>query len=566
LRSSDIVKFIGLVCATKYFLLESLLLQRYRRSVAREEAMPSPSPRRYIIMPKQGFENAALKAVTLTPAAQPVALKARVKGLTSPSMRVLDSIGDSGPKLVEMPAEGELSLRLSNPELKIVPEVFYHRLWYRPKVEKRLARKSAVQKPKTKARGGQVKARGGRVKVAGQPMAAAAAGSTLTVVDDTNGKPLRGAHVVVFTDYQNRTGDERDSGANGVVRLGSISARQALERAYVYGPPGYWGYYATNTSAAALKTIRLQAINVTDPSLLLHKLYGGLPTTAGTGVTVGIVDSGVDGAHPDLSNVTGGLNCVSDEVLADPAAASNWGPAKVEGEHGTHVAGIIGATGAKTFRGVAAGVKLRSYRVFPDAGGGASNFDIAKAIDSARVDGCAIINMSLGGKDADDLTQATIDRALAAGVVVIAAAGNDGRQPVSYPAAFPESTAVSAMGRLNSFPKQSIGTSDIAPPKGVPNGNDFVADFSNFGSQIDATGPGVEIVSTLPGGQYGTMSGTSMATPAVTGFAAYLLGANALLLQAQGAARSQQLKNLLYASCKPENFGREYEGFGLPTP
>ena len=70
-------------------------------------------------------------------------------------------------------------------------------------------------------------------------------------------KPLRGAEVVFFTDFASKTGDQGESGANGAVRLGSISSRQAIERAYVYGPPGYWGYYATNTSAAALKTIRL---------------------------------------------------------------------------------------------------------------------------------------------------------------------------------------------------------------------------------------------------------------------------------------------------------------------
>ena len=56
---------------------------------------------------------------------------------------MLDSIGDDGPKLVEMPPEGELSLRLANPDLKIVPEVFYHREWFRPVVEHRHARKAA---------------------------------------------------------------------------------------------------------------------------------------------------------------------------------------------------------------------------------------------------------------------------------------------------------------------------------------------------------------------------------------------------------------------------------------
>ena len=75
-----------------------------------------------------------------------MALKARAAGLPSPSMKVIDTIGDDGPKLVEMPPEGELSLRLANPDLKIVPEVFYHREWFRPVVEHRQARKAAKRK------------------------------------------------------------------------------------------------------------------------------------------------------------------------------------------------------------------------------------------------------------------------------------------------------------------------------------------------------------------------------------------------------------------------------------
>jgi subtilisin len=340
-----------------------------------------------------------------------------------------------------------------------------------------------------------------------------------------------------------------------------------LERAYVYGPPGYWSYYATKTSVDALKTVKLRPVTLNDPKLLLSQLYGGLPAKSGHGVTVGIVDTGVDGKHPDLRNVLGGLNCVSDEVRKSSAAAKDWGPAKRKGEHGTHVAGIVAAMGTSTgFRGVAPGATLRSYRVFPNSGKGASNFDIAKAIDAAIADGCDLINLSLGGGPADDLTRAAINRALAAGVVVLAAAGNDDRSPVSYPAAIPECVAVSAMGRRRSFPAESIGTSSVAKPTGGPRGMDFIADFSNFGSEIDVTGPGVEILSTLPGSQYGPMSGTSMATPAVCGFAAYLLSANAAIRQAQGSDRSRKLKDLLYSVCRPEGFGRKYEGFGLPVP
>jgi subtilisin len=512
--------------------------------------------RRYVIMPKHGFEDSALAKATLAPSKQAVMLAARAEGLERSPMRVLDGIGNNGPKLVEMSEEGELSLRLNNPDLKVVPEVFYHRCWYRPSVEKRPVHKARAAKAKRKAEGG--------VKVAAQPEAAAA-GTTIRVVDSTTERPLRGAHVVVFTDYKNHIGDAGDTNAEGVVRLDSISPRQSLERAYVYGPPGYWGHFGANTPASALKTVQLRPIDLSDPNLLLHQLYGVLPRTAGAGVTVGVIDSGIDSTHPDLQNVSGGLNCVTNEVQANPAAVRNWGPARKEGEHGTHVAGIIGATGVNGFRGVAPGVNLRSYRVFPDAGGGASNFDIAKAVDAARRDGCALINLSLGEKLPDDLVGAAIIRAADDGVVVVAAAGNEDRQPVDYPAAFPECVAVSAMGRWESFPEDSIGASDVANPRGGENDDDFIADFSNIGADIDATGPGVEIVSTLPDGQYGAMSGTSMAAPAVTGFAAYILAANPGVSRIRGVGRSTKLKSHLFGKCHPEGFGRYFEGYGLPT-
>jgi subtilisin len=506
--------------------------------------------RHYIIMPKEGFSHPKLQSNMLAPANRAVAVAARPAATTAPKMRVLDSIHEDGPKLVQMTAEGELSLRLSNPELKIVPEVFYHRCWYRPEIERAPAARSSRA----------------RVARAGAKLKVSSSGAEITITGRSSGSALKGAHVVAFTDYANRVGAEGDSGANGIVRL-AIGANQKLERIYVYGPPGYWGYYTTGSTLKANKTIKLRAVDLKDAKLLLQQLYGKLPATAGAGVTVGIIDSGVDGTHPDLRNVLGGQNCVGDEVRANPAAKADWGPAKKKGEHGTHVAGIVAGNGATSgFRGVAPGAKLRSYRVFPNTGDGASNFDIARAIDAATADKCDLINLSLGGGPRDDLTQAAIDRALAAGVVVVAAAGNDGRRPVAYPAAFPECVAISAMGRRGSFPSESIGTSDIAAPKGGTSNADFIADFSNFGSEIDATGAGVEIVSTLPKGEYGPMSGTSMASPAVTGFAAYLLSQDASVRQAQGSDRSRKLKDLLYANCRPEKFGREYEGFGLPLP
>src|SRR5258707_9467178 len=97
--------------------------------------------RRYVIMASEGFQNAVLTAQTFRPSSTAVALTARATSVSaaSPQMRVIDTIHENGPKLVEMPPEAELSLRLSVPGLKIVPEVFYHRQWTRVKIHKRPA-------------------------------------------------------------------------------------------------------------------------------------------------------------------------------------------------------------------------------------------------------------------------------------------------------------------------------------------------------------------------------------------------------------------------------------------
>jgi subtilisin len=516
--------------------------------------------RRYIIMSSDSDLGQSFSAASLKPSASTVALVARPQAATpAPQMRVIDTLRDDGSKLVEMPPEGELSLRLSVPGVKIVPEVFYHRQWQRFRIHLRAAKLKAAS-PKGKKKAG---SRAMQVAKA----AVAATGFGVTVTASSGGAPIAGASIVAFTNFATRAGASATTAANGRATLSGLASNVPLERVYVYAPAGYWGYYAAGITGAKLAQIKLTPVDVKDPTLLLTQLYGSLPATAGAGVTVAIIDSGVDATHPDLPNVTGGLNCVGDEVRADPAASANWRPALSEGEHGTHVAGIVGGHGtASGFRGVAPGVVMRAYRVFPDAGGGASNFDIAMAIDTAVADKCDIINMSLGGGPKDDLTHAAIDRAIAAGVVVVVAAGNDYRQPVSFPAAFTECVAVSAMGRVGSFPKEAVGTSDIAAPKGNPSTRDFLADFSNFGSEIDVTGAGVEIVSTLPGKGHGSMSGTSMASPAVAGFAAYVLSKDPALKQKTGADRSRALKDALYAACKPEGFGRDYEGFGLPLP
>lgn len=501
-------------------------------------------PRRYVIMPAYGFTAPQLDSGKLRagPGVLRLDTRSALREVAAPNaeaiaaattMRVLDEIQADGPKLVEMTAQAELNLRSEIPGLKVIPVVTYRKMLAEQAV-KRL------------------------VKAAATPAAA----STITVSASGGGR-LAGAKVIAFTDFRNRTGDQGVTTANGTVSL-RIRPGTRLDRLYVYGPPRHWGHYATGVTAGDM-TVTLAPIDLDDPNLLLRRSYGAAPLRTGEGAVVAIIDSGVAKKHPALPNVQGGANLVSAETAVDPAAIDEWGPATVEGEHGTHVAGIVGARPAPglNMTGVAPGVALRSYRVFPSDGSDAINYDIMKAIQRAVSDGCHVINLSLGGGDPDDGVRAAIGAALDAGVLVVAAAGNGYRGAVSFPASLDACVAVSAMGHRSGFPADSTETADVAKPSGTdPDG--YIAAFSNFGPQIDLTGPGAGIVSTLPDDAFGVMSGTSMASPAVAGFAARLFAADPAISGSAAATRVALWKAKLLGLGTPQGFGRDYEGSGIP--
>jgi subtilisin family serine protease len=224
----------------------------------------------------------------------------------------------------------------------------------------------------------------------------------------------------------------------------------------------------------------------------------------GAGVKIGIIDSGIDSKHPDLAaNFVGGW----DFIEGDDTPQDGFG-------HGTFVAGIIGAVDdSQGVVGVAPEASLYAYRVLDSSGiGNANTWDLViAALDRSILDGMDVVNMSFGsfGDPGQDVLDAC-DRAAAAGILLVAAAGNLGTfdgtgNNVTYPARYSSTMAVAATTMA-----------------------DDRAFFSSTGLDLELAAPGHNIYSTLPGivlgsADYGTDSGTSFASAHVAGAAALLI-------------------------------------------
>ena len=210
-------------------------------------------------------------------------------------------------------------------------------------------------------------------------------------------------------------------------------------------------------------------------------------TTGDPSVVVAVIDSGVDLTHPDLDGVT----------VVDPRNVV-WNNTDVSDDvgHGTHVTGTILAEtdNGVGIAGIAPGSRLMPIKV-ADPDGFISLSDVLDAVDWAREHGADVINLSLGGILSPEqvaLAQPTFTAARDAGILTVAASGNDGTQIRQYPASFRGVVSVSAVDAHNT-----------------------IADFSSTGRAVDIAAPGVELISTAPGGGYVRESGTSMAAPHV---------------------------------------------------
>jgi hypothetical protein len=211
--------------------------------------------------------------------------------------------------------------------------------------------------------------------------------------------------------------------------------------------------------------------------------------TRGRGVRVAVIDSGVDLAHPDLDQASIERYDALGGITSD------------SGSHGTSIAGIIAARG--TIRGVAPGATLLSIRAFPSERAPSqvtTTFVLIKALEWAIAQRVGVVNLSLAGPR-DPLLQKAIEAVAGKGVLLVAAAGNNGdKAPPAYPAAYRQVIAVTAIDE-----------------------QDKLYQKANHGSYIAVAAPGVDVLVAIDGKAHALQSGTSFAAAHISGVLALML-------------------------------------------
>ena len=302
------------------------------------------------------------------------------------------------------------------------------------------------------------------------------------------------------------------------------------------------------------------------------QLWGPNLETAGNGIKIGIIDDGLQATHryfnptgytyppgfPKGQTALATPKVIVQRTFAPASPAYQYANVPfdpTQSFHATHVAGIAAGeptvVGGQAISGVAPNAYLGNYKALtiptPGFGLDGNSAEIAAAIDAAVGDGMNVINLSLGEPEVEpnrDLVVAAIDGAAAAGVVPVVAAGNDfgdfGYGSVSSPGNAPGAITVAAV-----------------------NSRDVIADFSSagptpvsLGMKPDVAAPGVDVLSSLPAshGTFGTLSGTSMATP-------HVAGAAALLEERHPTWTVPQLKSALTQSGDPVHTANGGEAF-----
>jgi serine protease len=259
-------------------------------------------------------------------------------------------------------------------------------------------------------------------------------------------------------------------------------------------------YAKLKTVTSVTPSFTYKKLDTNDPKndkmypLSLLQIDKALQLAGKHSVTVAVIDTGIDMKHPDLKA----------QLLPSYNAANPASPG-IPDVHGTHVAGIIGATANNGVgaHGINPNVKILPIDVF-NGGWGASDYVIAQGIMYAIEKGAKVINMSLGGYFSSPILEDAVKKAIDAGITVVAAAGNEATDMYSIPASYEGVISVGATDSQN-----------------------HLANFSNYGPSVDLVAPGVDVYSTVydpaKGASFAELSGTSMASPIVAGVASLIL-------------------------------------------
>jgi subtilisin family serine protease len=418
----------------------------------------------------------------------------------------------------------------------------------------------------------------------------------------TGGNAAAGARVVLVlagaagaTSLQAGT-----TGPDGAARFVYDPRQWAPSAAIVVPRSGAWSWCQQSPRNNA--PIDLPALPASGPLGWWHQLMGISDAAArGAGIRVGVIDTGL-GPHPYLAHVTGVGAFIDGGFDSSPAATADVD------DHGTHVTGIIAArpaAGSGQFAGLAPDAEVFAARVFPGSAaapaanapqpgarepqapaegaaagppravgnpGTANQLDIANAIDHLSTEsGVDLINLSLGDATPSEVEQDAVNRAFERGTLVICAAGNN-TPTVLYPAAYPASVAVSALGLVGTVPPSSLAaTAQPAAPDRYAAGGLYVAGTSAVGPKIGCTGPGVGVISTVPAGAgeaapYADMTGTSMASPCVCGCLAVVLSKDQVYRGLpRSSARAERAALALATVLRSLGLNPSYQGGGVPV-